>query len=294
MKHNNNKEIKISFWASHFTTIVSVTLVLILVGLIAMVWTSARNETRRLQEQLELNVILGDSVTDAQGKALADSIGKAPYAGTVKFISRDEAMRIWTRDTGEDLVELFGVNPLSPEVAFTVRSQYSSKQSLAGIKKSLEASPLVASVSAPDDSMVDSMQQNLTRITLIRGIVALVMILISLVLITNTVNLAIYSRRFTIHTMQLVGATDGFVRRPIVWSNMLGGLVAGLLAAGITALALWGARQGGLDDVARYIPWSTYAVVAAGMILAGMVMCSLAAFIAASHYLRKDYDELFK
>lgn len=293
MKHNN-KEIKLSFWASHFTTIVSVTLVLILVGLIAMVWMSARTETRRLQEQLELNVILGDSVTDTQGRSLAYEIKKAPYSGNVRFISRDEAMAIWKADTGEDLFELFGVNPLSPEISFTVKSDYTSKKTLTEIRTSLKKNPLVSNVSAPDDSMVDNMQRNLTRITLILGVVALIMILISLVLITNTVHLAIYSKRFTIHTMQLVGATDGFVRRPIVWSNMLSGLIAGFLASGITALALWGAREGGVDDLARYVPWSDYGIVSAGMVVAGALMCAIAAFIAATHYLRKDYDELFK
>jgi len=290
----NNKEVKISFWASHFTTIVSVTLVLILVGLIAMIWLSADNETRRLKEQLELNVILGDSISDAQGKAIAAEIGRQPYAGTVRFVSSAEALKTWTEETGEDLEQVFGVNPLSPEVCFTLKADYSSRSQIAKISSQVRAIPGVASVESPDDEMVDAMNSNIRRITIILGIVAAIMILISIVLITNTVHLAIYSRRFTIHTMQLVGATNGFIRRPVVMNNMLCGLIAGLFAVAITALALWGARQSGLADVGEYLPWNMWVMVAGGMVLTGMLLCSISAYIASTHYLRKDYDELFR
>lgn len=293
MKHNN-KEIKISFWASHFTTIVSVTLVLILGGIIASIWISARAETRRLQEQLEFNVILKDSVSNAEGQALASEIGRQPYAGTVDFVSREKAMELWVRDTGENLEELFGVNPLSPEISFTLKSGYASKESMQQIKHTLEGNAMVESVATPDDQMVAAMNENITKLTVILGIVAAIMILISLVLITNTVHLAIYSRRFTIHTMQLVGATDGFIRRPVVGSNLLCGLIAGLLATAIMALALWGAKESGIADVGEYLSWADFGLVSAGMIATGIIMCAAAAWIAASHYLHKDYDELFK
>lgn len=290
----SNKEVKISFWASHFTTIVSVTLVLLLGSIIALIWIGAGNETRRLQEQLELNVILGDSISNAQGLQLAREIEKQPYAANVRFVSKEEAMAIWTRDTGENLEELFGVNPLSPEVSFTVRAEYAGKENIALIRHSLEQVKGVESVASPDDEMVDAMNENIARLTIILGIVAGVMLLISFVLINNTVRLAIYSRRFTIHTMQLVGATNGFIRRPVVLSNTLCGLVAGLIAAGITALAMWGARYSGLLDIASFIPWTTFGIVAAAMVAVGVIMCALAAWSAATHYLRKDYDELFR
>ena len=291
---NNQKEVSISFWASHVTTMVSVTLVLLLGGIIAMIWISARAESRQLQERLELNVILADSISDGTGQRLAAEIQKQPYAGTVRFVSRQEALDLWTKDTGEDLEELFGVNPLSPEVSFTIKADYADPASIKAIKGSLEKVKGVESVASPDDEMVKAMNTNIARLTVILGIVALAMLLISFVLINNTVHLSIYSRRFTIHTMQLVGATNGFIRRPVVMSNVLCGLISGLVASGIMALALWGSRSAGLEDMADYISWPVYGFVAAGMTLAGMLLCGLAAWIAASRYLRKDYDELFK
>jgi cell division transport system permease protein len=289
-----NKEVKISYWAAHLTTIVSVTLVLLLVGIIALIWLSADTETRRLRERIELSVVMADSIPDSMAKELAGRIAGQPYCSSVTFVSKDQALRNWTEDTGENLEELFGVNPLSPEVNFYVRAEYASVGEIAKIRKSLEAVPGVASVAAPDASMVEAMNRNISSLTFILAAVAVIMLVISFVLINNTVHLTIYSRRFSIHTMQLVGATDGFIRRPIVMNNMLCGLVSGALAAGILALSLWAARSGNVFDIASFISWPELSFVAGGLLLLGMLLCALAAMIASSRYLKKDYDELFR
>ena len=293
MKHIN-KELKISFWASHFTTIVTVTLVLLLGGIISMLWLSANNETRRLKERMELTVILADSIPDSEGVRLANEIKRQPYAGVVCFTSKAEAMKEWSRDTGEDLETLFGVNPLSPEVAFTLKADYSSKAQIARIKKSIEGIKGVENVASPEDEMVDAMNQNLALVTMLLGIIAVIMLLITCVLINNTVHLSIYSRRFSIHTMQLVGATNGFIRRPIVLDTLLCGLIAGALASGVTALAIWGARESGVVDVATFLSWRDFGFVGAGMVLAGVLMCVVSSWLSATHYLHKEYDELFR
>lgn len=293
MKHIN-KELKISFWASHFTTIVTVTLVLLLGGIISMLWLSANNETRRLKERMELTVILADSIPDSEGVRLANEIKRQPYAGVVRFTSKAEVMKEWSRDTGEDLETLFGVNPLSPEVAFTLKADYSSKAQIARIKKSIEGIKGVENVASPEDEMVDAMNQNLALVTMLLGIIAVIMLLITCVLINNTVHLSIYSRRFSIHTMQLVGATNGFIRRPIVLDNLLCGLISGVLASGVTALAMWGARESGVVDVATFLSWRDFGFVGAGMMLAGVLMCVVSSWLSATHYLHKEYDELFR
>ena len=117
----NNKEVKISYWAAHLTTIVSVTLVLIIIGIIALISISATNETRRLRERLEVNVVMADTISDAVTKGVAERISVQPYALSVKIITKEEALKNWKNDTGEDLEALFGVNPLSPEISFTIK-----------------------------------------------------------------------------------------------------------------------------------------------------------------------------
>ncbi len=290
-----NKEVKISYWAAHLTTIVSVTLVLLLVGIIALIWLSADTETRRLRERIELSVVMADSIPDSMAKELAGRIAGQPYCSSVTFVSKGSGVAQLDRGYRRESRGTFRCQSAEPrEVNFYVRAEYASVGEIAKIRKSLEAVPGVASVAAPDASMVEAMNRNISSLTFILAAVAVIMLVISFVLINNTVHLTIYSRRFSIHTMQLVGATDGFIRRPIVMNNMLCGLVSGALAAGILALSLWAARSGNVFDIASFISWPELSFVAGGLLLLGMLLCALAAMIASSRYLKKDYDELFR
>lgn len=287
-------DVQISYWAAHLTTIVSVTLVLLLVGIITFITLSSEKESRQLKERLEVSMVMNDSVSDAYAQSVAQRLSTMPYAIETGFIGKAQALQDWQKETGEDLETLFGVNPLSPEVYFRVKAGYSMPDSLKSISNQLQMIPGVAEVVMPDKEMVDAMNRNIQSLAIILGIVALVMIVISFVLINNTVHLSIYARRFTIHTMQLVGATDGFIRKPFIINNVIAGLISGLVASAILAISLGAAPNIGWNDVAKYISWGLYACVAGGMILTGPFICSVAAALATSRYLHKDYDELIR
>ena len=287
-------DVKISYWAAHLTTTVSVTLVLLLVGIITFVTLSSEKESRNIRERLEVSLVMNDTVSDAYASAVANRISNFPFALDAGYIGKKQALKDWQEETGEDLETLFGVNPLSPEVYFRVKADYAAPDSLANIQKNLHTIAGVAEVVMPDSEMVDAMNRNIQSLAIILGIVAFVMIVISFVLINNTVHLTIYARRFTIHTMQLVGATDSFIRRPFILNNMIAGIMAAIFAAAILAIALGAAPHAGWKDVSHYISWWLYACVAGGMILAGPLICCVAATLATSRYLKKDYDELVR
>lgn len=283
-----------SYWAHHLTTIISVTLVLLLMGMIAMVWISADHETRRLKEQIELSVIMADSIPLGSARALSEQLMKEPFAHQVKYISKEEALNNWTAETGENLEEVFGVNPLSEEISISLNENYATASGIAAIKKQLEKNPIVEAVSSPETEMVESMNSNISRLTLILSAVAAIMLVISFVLINNTVHLTIYSRRFTIHTMQLVGATNSFIRRPVITGNLLAGLIAGVLASALIAIAMVSISRTWLPEIYNFIPWHVFGIIAGALILMGMTLCALASCVSANIYLRKDYDKLFK
>lgn len=286
------KEIKISYWAAHATTIVSVTLVLLIIGIIALVGVSARQETRRLKESLEVSVIMNDSISDAAASKVMASMKSLGYCRNLKLITKAQAMQAWKEETGEDLEALFGVNPLSPEISFTLPENYSSADSLRRIEKALSLLPGVEDVATPAGETVAAMNENIGKMSAILGGIAVVMLLISFVLINNTVHLTIYARRFIIHTMQLVGATNGFIRRPVVVRNLCAGLIAGALASALLAGALLLAPRFGFSDIGNFISWEVFAIVVAGIIVIGALICSMAALIATTHYLGKDYNQL--
>lgn len=289
-----NKEVKISFWAAHATTVVSVTLVLLLVGILAFISVSAASETKRLREQIELSAIMADSISNADAGKVLQQIQAMPEVKSAVLITREQALQEWKNGTGEDLEELFGVNILSPEISFNLKADYTAPEAMSAVSKKVAEMPGVENVATPDSTMVESMNSNISLLSLILGIIAIVMLVISFVLINNTVHLAIYSRRFTIHTMQLVGATGGFISRPFILHNMLAGLVAGVLASGILAGVLAGAPYVGVEIIASFISWPMFGIISASLIIIGMLICSLAAWISTARYLHKDYGELFK
>lgn len=289
-----NKEVKISYWAAHLTTVISVTLVLLIVGIIAMISIGAATETARLKEKLELSVILKDSVSDASADSLRAIIAAKPYCLEASTISKAEALKNWTDDTGENLEELFGVNPLSPEISLRLKADCTTPQSIKNIERSLASITEVESISAPDTEMMDRMNSNIETAAIVLGAIALILILISFVLINNTVHLAIYSRRFTIHTMQLVGATNSFIRRPFLKNNLLAGIISGLVASSLIAIAL-AAGPGAIGrNITFPVSWIEYAFVAGALVIIGGFICTLSALFATTHYLHKDYDQLFK
>lgn len=288
------KEVKISNWAAHTTTGVSVTLALLTLGLIAMIWIAATSESRRMMEKIEISVVMADSIGDDRAKAICEAIEKTKFANNVRLITRQEALDNWRDATGEDLEHVFGVNPLSPEVSFTVAAEYSTVKGIESVRKSVSAVAGVAEVGTPDSRLIETMNSNIRRLTLGFTVLAAIMLVISFVLINNTVRLSIYSRRFTIHTMQLVGATDGFIRRPFITSNAMVGAISGLVAGGLLSSALALCSRFGMPELPSLVGWTWMGTVDACLIGAGALICGLAALLATTRHLRQDYSELFK
>lgn len=288
------KEIKISSWAAHTTTGVSVTLALLTLGLIAMIWIAAAAESRRMMEKIEISVVMSDNVGDDRAMAICEAIAKTKFAQKVRYISRQEALENWKEATGEDLEHVFGVNPLSPEVSFTIASEYSTVAGIAGIKQKVSAIKDVVEVGAPDGSLIETMNENIRKLTIAFSIIAIVMLIISFVLISNTVRLSIYSKRFTIHTMQLVGATNGFIRRPFIWSNAAVGAISGLISGSLLSALLAVSKKLGYEELTSLINWVWMGAINVGLIIGGTLICALAALIATTSHLRQDYEGLFK
>ena len=288
------KEVKISSWAAHTTTGVSVALALLTLGLIAMIWIAAAAESRRMMEKIEISVVMADNVGDERAMAICDAIANTRFAQNVRYISKKEALDNWKEATGEDLEYVFGVNPLSPEVAFTVAAEYSTVGGIESIKKSVSAVDGVAEVGAPDSRLIETMNSNIRKLTIAFIVIAAIMLIISFVLISNTVRLSIYDKRFTIHTMQLVGATDGFIRRPFIVANAVVGALSGLVAGGLLSAVLAASGSLGFDQLGSLVDWGWMVCVDIGLVAGGALICALAALVATTHHLHQDYSELFK
>lgn len=284
---------KISYFQSNITATVSVALVLILIGVTAFLGLSARTMSRELKENMGFSIVLKTDATDADIAGLKAIFVKAPYVAKTTFISKDQALEQWKKDTGENLVETFGVNPLSAEFQVNVKANYAEIGKLKSIQAQLMHQSGVEDI-ALYETEVETTNKNIGNITIVLLFVAALLVFISFALINNTVRLTVYSRRFLIHTMKLVGAKPGFIRRPFVVQNMLNGLIAAAVACLVFVGSYFAAQDivGGL--VGTMFNELEVAAVFVGLAIAGVVICGIAAFFAANKYIHLNYDDLFK
>lgn len=289
---SKEKKSKISYFQSNFTSTISVALVLLLLGIIAFLGILANTFSKELKENIGFSVVLQSETTPEQVAAMDKMWKTSPYVSDVKFISKEAALQNWQAETGENLVELFGVNPLNAEYEVYVKAEYANLDSLQVIERQLKTITFVDEI-AMHKSEVDAANRNISNVALVLFVIAVLLMLISFVLINNTVRLTVYSRRFLIHTMKLVGAKPGFIRWPFVISNMLNGLIAAFVSM-LFLLGVYLFLQN--IDEALVVSFSALEIVAvfAGLIVLGVLICGLAAFLAADKYIRLSYDDLFK
>lgn len=287
------KDANISYWAAHFTTIVSVTLLLLLIGVIALLGIAAGNTADEMKRQQQVSIIMRDSISNEAAASLARQLQGRPYVNTIRLITSEQALADWNETTGEDVAAIAGGNFFTPEVELTLTAPYATPDSIAALMPRLRVLPGVDEVVVPDPELIKSMDQVISRTLFVLGIVAAAMIIISFVLINNTVLLTIYSRRFTIHTMQLVGATPGFIRRPFVKNNLLSGVIAALIACVLLGGLLEFTGRTQLPELHKYISDEHAIWVGLALIATGIIVCVASAYIATNRYLHKDYDELF-
>lgn len=289
---NKIQKSKISFFNANFTSIISVALVLLLLGLVAFLGFGANRLTQHIRENIGFDVIVKETANEQQINKLKQLWNRAPYVSSVKYMSKEDGLKIWEEETGENLIEIFGVNPLSAEFEVRLKADYASMDSINKIVKVLKRNDAIESIHVPED-VVNSIDNNIRKVVIILSVIACLLMIISLALINNTVRLTVYSKRFIIHTMKLVGAKPAFIRRPFIVSNIINGIIAALISIGILSACIYYVYQ---FDMEMYKILSMEIVlIVFGMILVlGILLCGIAAIFAANKYIRLNYDALFK
>ena len=290
----SRKKKNISYFNTNVTSIISVSMVLLLLGIVALIGVAANEATRQIRANVGIDVSMSEIATDSQVDALKRELTHAAYAASVKYVSKDEALMLWKEDTGEDLMEVIGFNPLTAEFEVHVKSEYASVDSLNHISAMLKRNPAIDEVKVHTDQ-VEAMNRSVRQTATILLVVAVAMMIISLALINNTVRMTVYSRRFLIHTMKLVGATPGFIRKPIVVSNMLNGVVAACIATALLGGIVYYLSLDGLVGAAvtMLVPVGEMLMIGVALAVVGAVLCAVAAYFAANKYIKLDYDRLF-
>lgn len=293
---NYKKHSGFAVLTKQITSTVSVALVLLILGIVACLGIVARQLSRQVKENVGFVVSLNTGVAPAHIDSLNVVLAGAPYAASVTYTSAQQQLDDWAEQESDTMMVALMTadpadNPFFPEFDVKVREKYASSDSINSIISAIRTDPAVAEI-AVNAELVDRIDHNFRNISYILIAIAAALLLISTALINNTIRLTVYAQRFTIHTMQLVGATRGFIRRPIVVNNTLHGIVASGVAIGLLSLMRYYAGQY-YPEINTALPWQYMWTVFAGVIVCGIIICAAAALFATNKYLSQEYDEMF-
>lgn len=219
---------------TYFNAIMGVALVLFLIGVLGWLLINGRALSRAFKEEMEINVDFHDNVTDASVQKMKSILDKQPFVRSTRIISKEEAIKMQNEVEGANIVEFLGFNPLFTSISLKLHEEYVNKDSLDKIRQFVLQSNVVRDVTWPH-VVVEQMNSNLRKIGIILGGISVVLLIVVIFLIDNTVRLAMFSNRFLIKTMQMVGATRSFITRPFDLRALVNGLISGVVAV----IALW-------------------------------------------------------
>ena len=274
------------------TLCISTAMVLVLLGLVVFSVLTSRNLSQWVKENLTVTVMLSDDVSVNGAKLLCRDLYHRPYSRNIDYISKEQALKEQTEAMGSDPSEFLGVNPFPATLELQLKSDYANRDSLKWIAKELQNNPKVTDVAYQVDLM-DSVNRNLTKLNLLLLGLAVLLTCVSFSLINNTVRLSVYSRRFIIHTMKLVGASWGFIRRPFMNQALLVGVIAALLAIAVLGGLFYGLYYYEPNIVA-VISWRELAITAASVLLFGIIITAACSYISVNKFLRMSAGELYK
>lgn len=291
MKNKETGYPKAKLRSSYLTLVISVSLVLFLLGVLGMVLINARELSDYLRESLSFSIMLDDEAKEPDIRMLQKDLDAKPYVKSTEYVSKDAAAVKMKQELGEDFITFLGENPLPPTIDVYLYAGFTSPDSVAKIEKYVREYPFVKEVYV-QESLLFLINENVRKISLFLLIMSTFLFLISLTIINNTIRLSIYSRRFLIRTMQLVGATRGFIRRPFIIQSAVQGLLSALIAMSLLLGLLYLIEK---EFLLMFRFETTYLLLILGgvIILIGILINIISTFFSVNRYLSISEDKLY-
>lgn len=274
------------------TLCISTALVLILVGLVVLSVLSARNLSKVVKENLTVTLVLSEDITEPEVSQMKKALESKRYVQHVKYISKEQVLAEETKALGYDPTEFAGVNFYTASLELNLKSDYANRDSMKWIGAELKKHQKVKEVDFQQDLM-DQVNNNIGKASIVLIVLAVLLSIISFSLINNHVRLGVYASRFNIHTMKLVGASWGFIRRPFIWRA----IGIGLAAAVIAILVLGGgvyAWYSKFPDILVVMTWEVLAITAGVILLFGVIITTFCSYVSVNKFLRMKAGDLYK
>ena len=277
--------------SSYFVSTISISLVLIVVGMLVFILLNARVVSDHVRRNIGFAVIVKDNTNEAEIKRVQKILDTRPFVYSSTYITKEQAAKSFKKEMGEDFEAILGGNPLLPSIEIRLNPEYANNDSLAVIEKGLARFDIIQEVYY-QKSMIESINENIHRITILFLIVGAILVLISFTLIRNTIHLSIYSQRLLIKTMQLVGATSFFICKPFVYGSMWRGFFGALIANLILLGAIFVVQEK-VGKVINIMHMDVVGMMVGFVMLSGVLLSFFSAWFSVRRYLNKNLNELY-
>lgn len=276
---------------SYLSSVISISLVLLLVGIASLLLVNARSVSDYFKENMQVSVMMKQNVSEDSARDFQKRLDRMRFIRSSEYISKEQGEREMAELLGDDFLSVFETSPIPVSIEVTLNADYVSADSLETVKNEISRSPLVDEV-VYQRSLVDTLNANLSRISLIIGIFIVLLLFISFVLINNTVRLNVYARRFTVHTMRLVGATKSFIRGPFLVQSVFQGLFSAFIAIIVLVAILFVIRKEFLQLFSVFRLELLLLVM--GIVLAsGVLICFVSTWLVVGKLVSLKKDELY-
>ena len=276
---------------AYLSSVISISLVLLLVGVAAMLLVNARSVSDYFKENMQVTVMMKQHVTDEAAMDFQTVLDSKRFIKKSVFISKEQGRREMADMLGDDFLEVFEVSPIPVSIDLTLKAEYVSADSLEVVRADIAASPLVDEV-VYQSTLVDALNANLSKISAILGIFIALLLFISFVLINNTVRLNVYARRFTIHTMKLVGATRSFIRAPFLVQGAFQGVFAAFIAI-IALVVMMYFMRSEFQQLFEIFRLDLLLTVFAIVLVSGLSICLISTWFVVGKLVSLKKDELY-
>lgn len=291
MSKAENKIMRRRLMNAYLSSVISISLVLLLVGVASMLLVNAKSVSDYFKENMQVSVLMKQNVSDESALEFKERLEDERYIKSTVFVSKEQGQRELAAQLGEDFLDVFETSPIPVSIDVTLAADYVSADSLEMVKAEISESSLVDEV-VYQRSLVDALNANLSRISLILSIFIGLLLFISFVLINNTVRLNVFARRFTIHTMKLVGATRSFIRAPFLVQSAFQGIFAGFIAI-IILLGLMFLMRSEFSQLFEIFRLDLLLIVIGIVIVSGLVICLASTYFVVNRLISLRKDELY-
>lgn len=277
---------------SSASTVISISLVIFMLGIFGLVLINTQRLTNYVKENIGFTVMLNEDVKEIDVLQLQKTLDASEWVKSTQYVSREEAASILQQDLGEDFISFLGFNPLSSSIDINLNATHTTSDQISSIERELKEHALIKDIVFQKD-LVEAINQNVQKISLLLFGFCALLFIIAIALINNTIRLSVYSKRFLIRTMKLVGATHGFIRKPFLYNGLTQGMFGALISILLLMIALFGVQKE-MPELLVLQDLPTVGVIMGTMFIIGILMSLLATNMAVGKYLRMNEDDLYR